>query len=123
MKSPLLPTFANTCVCAHVLCPGLILSTVLIVIFAEIIPQAFCSRNGLLFGAKTIWIIRVCMIVLAPVAWPLSFILDKVPTPCDQQILPRTDHHNCCVAVICKQVGTVTGFFVMGLSSVFTSSY
>ncbi|CAL8467383.1 g6920 [Coccomyxa elongata] len=57
---------------------GLVLSTVLIVIFAEIIPQAFCSRNGLLFGAKTIWIIRVCMVLLAPVAWPLSFILDKI---------------------------------------------
>ncbi|KAK9909389.1 hypothetical protein WJX75_001507 [Coccomyxa subellipsoidea] len=57
---------------------GLILSTALIVIFAEIIPQALCSRNGLLFGAKTIWIIRGAMVLLAPVAWPLSFILDKV---------------------------------------------
>lgn len=25
------------------------------------------------------WIIRVCMVVLAPVAWPLAFILNKVP--------------------------------------------
>lgn len=57
---------------------GLILSTVLIVIFAEIIPQAFCSRHGLLFGAKTIWLIKGCMFILAPVAWPLAFILDKV---------------------------------------------
>ena len=31
------------------------------------------------FGAKTVWIIRVCMVVLAPVAWPLAFILNKVP--------------------------------------------
>ena len=41
------------------------------------------------FGAKTVWIIRICMAVLAPVAWPLAFILDKVqPFAC-----PR----NCCV--------------------------
>ena len=33
------------------------------------------------FGAKTVWIIRVCMVVLAPVAWPLAFILNKVPIP------------------------------------------
>ena len=26
------------------------------------------------------WIIRVCMVVLAPVAWPLAFILNKVPS-------------------------------------------
>ncbi|EIE24396.1 DUF21-domain-containing protein [Coccomyxa subellipsoidea C-169] len=57
---------------------GLILSTALIVIFAEIIPQALCSRHGLLFGAKTIWIIRGAMLLLSPIAWPLSYILDKV---------------------------------------------
>ena len=33
------------------------------------------------FGAKTVWIIRVCMVVLAPVAWPLAFILNKVLLP------------------------------------------
>lgn len=30
------------------------------------------------FGAKTVWIIRICMVLLAPVAWPLAFILNKV---------------------------------------------
>ena len=47
----------------------------------------WCHR----FGAKTVWIIRVCMVLLAPVAWPLAFILDKVWPPacpcCHQHIL------------------------------------
>ena len=43
-------------------------------------PQAFCSRHGLVFGAYTVWLIRGCMLILSPVAWPLSFVLDKVTT-------------------------------------------
>ena len=44
-------------------------------------PQAFCSRHGLVFGAYTVWLIRGCMLILSPVAWPLSFVLDKVTQP------------------------------------------
>ena len=102
---------------------GLVLSTVLIVLFAEIVPQvrlaslcclslsslvlaargvislscglqAISSRHGLLLGAKTVWLIRGCMIILAPLAWPLAFILDKAcplkhppPTSCPSQAL------------------------------------
>ena len=39
--------------------------------------QAISSRHGLFLGAKTVWLIRGCMLVLSPVAWPLAFILDK----------------------------------------------
>jgi hypothetical protein len=74
---------------------GLVLSTVLIVIFAEIIPQAFCSRHGLLFGAKTIWIIRMCMAILSPVAFPLAFILDKACSPLLFPLLPLEMHCSC----------------------------
>lgn len=55
---------------------GFVVSTVLIVIFGEIIPQASCSRYALYIGAKTVYIVRVLMVILAPAAWPISKVLD-----------------------------------------------
>ena len=59
---------------------GLLISTALLVVFAEIIPQSICSRHGLRLGAYTSWMIKFFMVVFLPVAWPLAFILDKVCT-------------------------------------------
>lgn len=53
-------------------------STLAIVIFGEIIPQALCSRYGLAVGARTIYITKFFMIVTSPLAYPLSMVLDKV---------------------------------------------
>lgn len=55
---------------------GGLLATAIIVVFGEIIPQATCSRHALLIGASTIDLVRVCMLVLAPVTWPLAKVLD-----------------------------------------------
>lgn len=41
-------------------------STLAIVFIAEITPQAICARHGLLIGAKSIWIMKVCNII-API--------------------------------------------------------
>ncbi|KNC49987.1 metal transporter CNNM4 [Thecamonas trahens ATCC 50062] len=57
---------------------GFLLSTVLIVIFGEIMPQAGCSRHGLMVGAYTVWIVKVFMFLMAPLAWPISKVLDRV---------------------------------------------
>lgn len=56
---------------------GFLLSTALIVIFGEILPQATCSRYGLAIGYYTVPIVWAIMAVLAPIAWPISFVLDK----------------------------------------------
>ncbi|XP_061496801.1 unextended protein isoform X2 [Anopheles gambiae] len=53
-------------------------STVAIVIFGEIIPQAICSRHGLAVGAKTIYITRAFMMLTYPVSYPTSKILDLI---------------------------------------------
>jgi len=54
-----------------------IIATALIVIFGEIIPQATFSRYALVVGAKTAWLVKIFMIILSPVCWPIGWVLDK----------------------------------------------
>lgn len=53
-------------------------STLCIVICGEICPQAVCSRHGLAIGAKTIYVTKTVMVLTAPLAWPLSRLLDFI---------------------------------------------
>lgn len=55
---------------------AIMFSTILIVLFGEILPQAFCSRHGLAVGAKTIWLTQTCMILTFPLSYPVSWCLD-----------------------------------------------
>ena len=55
---------------------GFILSTFLIVIFGEIIPQAFCSRYALRIGSATIPLVKIIRVLLFVIAWPLAKGLD-----------------------------------------------
>ena len=57
---------------------GLLISTSIITIFGEIMPQAICSRYALIVGAHTTWIIYFFMAVTFPISFPISAILDKV---------------------------------------------
>ena len=57
---------------------GFILSTATIVIFGEITPQALCSRYALRIGAATINIVRVLIVLLWILAYPISKVLDYV---------------------------------------------
>uniref|UniRef100_A0A1D1YTD7 Protein MAM3 n=1 Tax=Anthurium amnicola TaxID=1678845 RepID=A0A1D1YTD7_9ARAE len=56
--------------------PAVLVSTALIVIFGEIIPQAVCVRYGLAIGAEFSWFVRFLMYALFPVAYPIAGILD-----------------------------------------------
>ncbi|KAH9677552.1 DUF21 domain-containing protein [Citrus sinensis] len=51
---------------------SIVISVTLILAFGEIIPQAVCSRYGLSVGAKLSVLVRLIVIVLFPIAYPIS---------------------------------------------------
>jgi metal transporter CNNM len=54
-----------------------VLTTFLVTIFGEIIPQAILVRYALHIGASLAGVVRVIMIILYPVCAPIAYILDK----------------------------------------------
>ena len=54
-----------------------IVSTGLITLFGEIIPQATFSRYALEFGSKMTPIVYLFIIVLFPICFPIAWLLDK----------------------------------------------
>ncbi|EIN12939.1 DUF21-domain-containing protein [Punctularia strigosozonata HHB-11173 SS5] len=57
---------------------SVVVSTVLIVIFSEIIPQSVCTRYGLAVGAIMAPFTRVLIWTLGIVAWPVAKLLEFV---------------------------------------------
>lgn len=55
---------------------GFIFSTLIIVIFGEIIPQAACSRYALHIGSLMVPIVTVLIFMLYPLTKPMSMLLD-----------------------------------------------
>jgi hypothetical protein len=56
---------------------GFFISTILITVFAEILPQALCSRFALAIANASVPLVRVFIVVLFPIAFPMSWILDR----------------------------------------------
>ncbi|MCP9264793.1 ER lumen protein-retaining receptor [Dirofilaria immitis] len=58
------------------LLPLTLVTCIIIVVFGELFPLAICNRRGLQIASKTRYITWFAMIVLSPVVWPISKILD-----------------------------------------------
>ncbi|KAF2124052.1 DUF21-domain-containing protein [Dothidotthia symphoricarpi CBS 119687] len=56
--------------------PAVVGSTVLIVIFGEVVPQSICVRYGLPIGAWMAPVVQFLMYLMAPAAWPTAKLLD-----------------------------------------------
>lgn len=57
---------------------AVIISTTLIVLFGEILPQAIFYRHAIQLGYRFVPLVKFFIFILYPVAWPLSKILDIV---------------------------------------------
>lgn len=57
---------------------AVLVSVTVVLLFGEIIPQAACSAYGLEIGASSAPFVRALMVVTAPVAIPIAFVLDRV---------------------------------------------
>ncbi|KAI0342132.1 DUF21-domain-containing protein [Trametopsis cervina] len=55
---------------------SVVVSTVLIVIFSEIIPQSLCTRYGLAIGANMAWLVRILILCMGVVSWPVAKLLE-----------------------------------------------
>ncbi|CAA7270818.1 unnamed protein product [Cyclocybe aegerita] len=60
---------------------SVVVSTVLVVIFAEIIPQSLFTRHGLYLGAKMAGFTRVLIYMMGVIAWPVAKLLELVLGP------------------------------------------
>ncbi|KAL7281213.1 hypothetical protein ACG7TL_004521 [Trametes sanguinea] len=60
---------------------SVVASTVLIVLFSEIIPQSLCTRYGLAIGAQMAWFVRVLIMVIGVVSWPVAKLMEVLLGP------------------------------------------
>lgn len=68
-----LPIFLDALVPSYI---AIILSVTVVLIFGEIIPQAVCTKSPLAIGATFAPFVRCLMILVYPIAWPISKLLD-----------------------------------------------
>eukprot|EP00850_Spirogloea_muscicola_P011650 SM000073S21426 [mRNA] locus=s73:140316:146970:- [translate_table: standard] len=82
---------------------GFVACTVLLLVFVEILPPALCAHHALRIAAGTVWVARSLVVVLFPIAWPVSLVLDKYLSANGEE--SQMDNYFC--SSICKYLGCV----------------
>jgi len=57
---------------------AIIISVSLVLLFGEVIPQALCTRWGLVIGAHSAWLVKILILITFPISWPVSKLLDFI---------------------------------------------
>ena len=57
---------------------AVVISTLALTIFAEIMPQALFARNAILICGRLAWLLRTMIFVTYPISRPIQAILDKL---------------------------------------------
>ncbi|KAJ1734522.1 hypothetical protein LPJ72_002310 [Coemansia sp. Benny D160-2] len=57
---------------------SIVISTSLIFLFGEIIPQALCTRFGLAIGAFFAYPVKILQLALSPLGYPIALLLDHI---------------------------------------------
>ena len=70
---------------------AVILSTILITLFGEILPQAIFYRYALKYGYYFVPIVRFFELILFPVAKPVALVLDKVLGKEEETVLSKEE--------------------------------
>ncbi|KAJ6722252.1 COBALT EFFLUX PROTEIN CORC putative-RELATED [Salix koriyanagi] len=83
-----LPMFLDSLVPAW---GAILISVTLILLFGEIIPQAFCSRYGLAIGATLAPVVQVLVVICFPIAYPISKLLDFFLGTGDMSLFRRSE--------------------------------
>ncbi|CAE7827979.1 Cnnm2 [Symbiodinium sp. CCMP2592] len=68
---------------------GFLLTTAIIVILCEIVPQSVCTRHGLFLGAAGSPIIKLAMVLFYPITKPYALVLDHL-FPQRENLLDRS---------------------------------
>jgi len=55
---------------------AILISVTAVLLFGEIIPQAICTRFGLVIGARMAWLVHILIWISLPITWPISKLLD-----------------------------------------------
>ena len=55
-----------------------VISTLLLVVFSEIMPQALFAQDALLWCGRLSWLIRTMVVITYPIAKPLQLLLDRM---------------------------------------------
>ena len=57
---------------------AVVIATALIVVFGEILPQAFFAKYALEFGYRFVPIVKMLIIIFYPISFPVAWILERV---------------------------------------------